>query len=92
MNNYNIENLWLFDENRLLILRTLYLCETESNLCGCDLTEKLQIKKNLLSYHIKVLRENDIIEEIKCGRKKEYVICDNKIELVSQVLNIVNLI
>ena len=92
MNNKKIKNLWLFDENRLLILRKLYLCDQDSKLCGCDLTKELNIRKNLLSYHIRVLRENGIIEEVKCGRKKEYVICDDQIELVSQVLSIVNLI
>ncbi len=91
MNN-KLENLWLFDENRLLILRELYVCDMSENLCGCDLTQVLNIKKNLLSYHIKVLRDNGIIEEVKCGRRKEYVICKDKIELVSQALSIVNLI
>jgi len=85
-----IKNLWLFNENKLRILAALYFCQ--DNVCGCDLIEKLNIPKNLLSYHIKILREEKIIEEVKCGVRKNYSICRDKQQFIKHVLQTVELI
>ncbi|MBN1968677.1 MAG: winged helix-turn-helix transcriptional regulator [Candidatus Delongbacteria bacterium] len=85
-----IKNLWLFNDKKLRILHTLYKCQND--VCGCDLIDKLDIPKNLLSYHMKMLRENKIIEEVKCGVRKNYSICKDKQSFVKNVLQTVELI
>jgi len=84
------ELIFLFNENKLRILSELYVCESTN--CGCDLVEKLGISKDLLSYHIRTLRERGYIEEIRCGRRKNYVISQTKLSLVSDVLRLTHLI
>lgn len=82
--------LWLFNENKLLILKSLYKCK--NNVCGCDLVDTLDIPKNLLSYHMKILREKGFIIEVKCGNKKNYTINPKEEKLVKKALEIVELI
>lgn len=84
------ELIFLFNENKLRILKELYLCESAN--CGCDLVEKLGISKDLLSYHIRTLRERGYIEEVKCGRRKNYVIGQEKLGLVGDILRLTHLI
>lgn len=86
----NIKNLWIFDKNKLLILKALYKCK--DSVCGCDFREKLKIKKNLLSYHIKILKENGFVKEVKCGRKKEYSLVKEKEAKVKEILKCVEII
>ncbi|MBD3362825.1 ArsR family transcriptional regulator [Candidatus Dojkabacteria bacterium] len=86
-----VKNLWLFEKNRLLILHALYKC-LENGQCGCELIEKLEIPKNLLSYHVKKLREEGFIDEVKCGKKKEYTLSARKRDFVEKILKIVELI
>jgi predicted cupin superfamily sugar epimerase len=45
--------IYFFDENKLLILLSLYKCP--NRLCGCDLISRLGLAKNLISYHLKIL-------------------------------------
>lgn len=80
------KNLWLFDKNKLSILYVLLNCKEEENFCGCDLVEKLDIPKNLLSYHIKQLREAGLIGEKKCGRNKNYFIEDKSRIFIEEIL------
>ena len=42
--------------------------------CNCHLQEVLDIAPNLLSYHLKVLREAGLIEGTKRGRWVDYAI------------------
>lgn len=86
-----INNLWLFDRNKILILDALYNCEVNNSICGCDLAEMLEIPKNLLSYHIKLLREKGFICEEKCGQKKNYKIVQEKKPEVVKILQAVAL-
>jgi ArsR family transcriptional regulator len=88
----NIKNLEIFDKNRIMILHTLYTCEKKEQICGCDIVEKLDIPKNLLSYHIKVLREAGLIEEEKCGKRKIYQIPEDKHKTIKKALEVVKLI
>lgn len=80
----------LFSEPKLLILHALYTCESAP--CGCDLVERLELSKTLLSYHLQGLRELGVVEETPCGRQKQYRLSDAKRELVAQVLRITNVI
>ncbi len=81
-----MHNLWLFKEKRLVILRELLRCDSSR---GCDLGRRLKVEKNLLSYHLAVLREKGIIEEAKEGREKHYRIKRTKMPLVRSVLKVV---
>lgn len=40
--------------------------------CVCDLSTKLGMAPNLLSYHLRVLREAGIVEGSRRGRRVEY--------------------
>ena len=80
----------LFNESKLLILKELFLCEEE--ICGCNLVAKLDLPKNLVSYHIKMLREMGIVEEQKCGKSKHYRIVRNELERIEKILKITEVI
>lgn len=76
----------LLDTNRLLILAAIYSCQDE--ICNCDLTKKLAIRKNLISYHTRFLRQAGFIEEFKCGRKISYQITQKEYEKVREILEV----
>jgi DNA-binding transcriptional ArsR family regulator len=80
----------VFNENKLLILKNLYGCD--DFLCGCDLVDKLKIPKNLLSYHIKQLKDLGYIEETRCGKNKQYRISAYKENNIRKILEITELI
>lgn len=86
----NIKNLWIFDKNKLLILKVLFECNDK--VCGCNLREEINIKKNLLSYHIKILKQKNFVNEVKCGREKKYSLIKNKEKKVEDILKCVELI
>jgi len=83
-------NLGIFNENKIIILHTLFQCS--DYLCGCDLIARIEIPKNLLSYHIKSLRELGLIEETRCGQKKQYRITEDQREKVKSILTILEVI
>jgi ArsR family transcriptional regulator len=56
------------DPYRLKILRVLAARTT----CVCDLQAQLPIASNLLSYHLKVLREAGLIVGVRRGRWIDY--------------------
>lgn len=72
----------VFNENRIRIMLELFDCREV--LCGCDLVKKIKIPKNLLSYHIGFLKESNLIEEKKCGQKKNYQLSSKGIIFVEQ--------
>ena len=80
----------LLDESKLFILREIYNCADP--LCGCDLVDRMDVSKNLLSYHIRLLREAGYLEETRCGRKKNYRIAPERRAKVAQILTTVELI
>lgn len=82
--------IFVFNEQKLLILKSIYECKDD--ICGCGLIEKTGLTKDLLSYHIKSLRERGFIEEVKCGVKKNYQISPAKIESVVEILKTAKLI
>jgi DNA-binding transcriptional ArsR family regulator len=82
------KNLWLFDKQKLLILKNLESCK--NSYAGCDLIEILNIKKSLLSYHLKILENQGLIKSKKIGRKKFYRLNPAKKKFIKQVLQVVN--
>jgi len=82
------KNLWLFDKQKLLILKNLESCK--NSYAGCDLVEILNIKKSLLSYHLKILEDRGLIRSKKAGRKKLYQLNPTQRKFVKQVLEVVN--
>lgn len=59
----------LSDPIRLRILDSL----TDDRRCVCEIQERLpDIAPNLLSYHLRVLREADLVESTRRGRWVEY--------------------
>ncbi len=90
MSNSDNNILSLCNKTKLLILKAIYLCN--DNICGCDLVERLDIPKNLISYHIKTLRKAGFITEVKCGKNKRYEISKNKFNKVKELLKVLELI
>jgi ArsR family transcriptional regulator len=56
------------DPTRLKILELL----TNGPRCVCEVQPELGIAANLLSHHLKILREADLITSVKIGRRIEY--------------------
>lgn len=58
------------DPSRYALLSAL----TEGTTCVCKLGERVPIPANLLSYHLKVLREAGLITAAKRGRWVDYTL------------------
>ena len=58
----------LADQARLAVLHELQ----QGTRCVCDLAPKLAMAPNLLSYHLRVLREAGLVEGFRTGRRVEY--------------------
>jgi ArsR family transcriptional regulator len=58
----------LGDTVRIDVLHRLHAGTT----CVCELAPALQIAPNLLSYHLRILREAGLVEGIRRGRRVEY--------------------
>ena len=82
-----MDNLWLFDRHRIAILQVLAGCREA---CGCDLKEKLHIKKTLFSYHVALLKKNGFVTEQKCGREKQYAIHPAQTAYVKKILSVIH--
>lgn len=85
------QNLRVFDENKLMILKLLYKC-SDNDICGCDLMANLNLSKNLVSYHMKVLLQLDYVQEVRCGRKKVYKINELLRQKIRKILEVTELI
>jgi DNA-binding transcriptional ArsR family regulator len=81
-----MKNLWLFNKNRLEILRILAGCQSAG---GCDLRRALSMDKNLLSYHLNVLKKKGFVEDNKQGREKLFRLKKDKVSYVKKVFSIV---
>nr|MDJ0954789.1 metalloregulator ArsR/SmtB family transcription factor [Acidimicrobiia bacterium] len=60
----------LGDPIRLRILDEVGGCER----CVCDLQEALDIAPNLLSYHLRILREAGLVVGARRGRWVDYIL------------------
>lgn len=72
----------LADPYRLEILELL----SPEIRCSCHLQDQLEIAPNLLSYHLKVLREAGLIEGTKRGRWIDYALTAQAAEVISAAL------
>jgi ArsR family transcriptional regulator, arsenate/arsenite/antimonite-responsive transcriptional repressor len=66
----------LADPTRLQILDVL----ARGSHCVCDLRDEVQIAANLLSYHLKVLREAGLVSAARRGRWIDYSIDEEALE------------
>jgi ArsR family transcriptional regulator len=69
--------------NRLKILCHL----KNGELCVCELIELLDIPQNLLSHHLKRLREFGLLESRKDGQKIYYKIAEEKLSHNLELIN-----
>lgn len=69
----------LADPYRLEILEIL----SPEIRCNCHLQDQLDIAPNLLSYHLKVLREAGLIEGTKRGRWVDYALTEEAPDVVA---------
>jgi ArsR family transcriptional regulator len=72
----------LGDPTRLQILDELGGCKR----CVCDLQEKMDIAPNLLSYHLRVLREAGLVEATRRGRWIDYALAPSVAGLIAAAL------
>ena len=64
------------DPIRWAVLR--HLADGQS--CVCDLQERIPIASNLLSYHLKVLREAGLVATSRRGRWIDYSLADDALD------------
>jgi ArsR family transcriptional regulator len=69
----------LADPSRLRILAVL----ADAGRCVCDIRTVVPIAANLLSYHLRVLREVGLIEGSRRGRWIDYRLRDNAAEVIA---------
>ncbi|MDZ7836325.1 MAG: metalloregulator ArsR/SmtB family transcription factor [Alkalibacterium sp.] len=60
----------LSDETRLKILQLL----TDGELCACDIIEEFNITQPTLSYHMKILREKNLVTTRREGNRILYAL------------------
>ncbi len=70
------------DPNRLALLRVL----AGGTTCVCRLQEQIPIAPNLLSYHLKVLREAGLISAARRGRWIDYSLNDSALRRLHAAL------
>ena len=74
------------EENRLKILYML----KDGEKCVCEIWQCLDLPQNLVSHHLKVLKEHGLIQSRKEGQKIYYVIAKEKImHRISALMHIV---
>jgi ArsR family transcriptional regulator, arsenate/arsenite/antimonite-responsive transcriptional repressor len=72
------------DGNRLKILCILRFGEK----CVCDIWKFLDLPQNLISHHLKVLKDFGLVEDRKDGLRVYYSINNNKMLKYNSLLNI----
>ena len=70
------------DPIRLAVLRAL----TAGTTCVCELQARVPIAANLLSYHLKVLREAGLISGARRGRWIDYTLVDGALDRLHAAL------
>jgi ArsR family transcriptional regulator len=72
----------LSDPTRLSILRRLRLGER----CVCDLTDALDAAQSRLSFHLKVLKDAELVIDRRDGRWMYYTLNGDRLEEIAQLL------
>lgn len=70
------------DPIRLRILDDIAGCTQ----CVCDIQEKLDIAPNLLSYHLRILREAGLVTATRRGRWMDYTMAEDAAALIAGAL------
>jgi ArsR family transcriptional regulator len=70
------------DPVRLAVLETL----TAGTTCVCELQTQVPIAANLLSYHLKVLREAGLISAARRGRWMDYTLVNGALDRLHAAL------
>lgn len=65
----------LADENRLKIIA----CLASGEKCVCQLTDSIDIPQNLMSHHLKVLKDNGLVADERRGRWVYYSLKDKRL-------------
>jgi ArsR family transcriptional regulator len=71
------------DENRLKIVRTL----SRGSICVCDIEKELKLPQNLVSHHLSVLKEANLVENCRCGKNNYYSLNKKSINKLVKELN-----
>lgn len=58
----------------------------QAGACVCDLQEQVPIAANLLSYHLKVLREAGLVTTSRRGRWVDYALAEDALERLQAAL------
>lgn len=75
----------LADENRLRIIA----CLSTGEKCVCQLTEAIDIPQNLMSHHLKTLRENGLVKDDRRGRWVYYSL---NVDGLKELLNLTRVV
>lgn len=62
-------------------LRVLYLCKDEA-ISVSDLVEHLELSQSLISHHLKQLRDTNLIQATRCGKKMLYQVQDKRVHCI----------
>jgi len=73
----------LGDPARLAILAAL----SGGTKCVCELVPQLGIAQNLLSYHLRILREAGLVSGARRGRRIEYTVRPDRLRELGQELS-----
>lgn len=74
------------DKNRLRILCILQE-QQKKNICVCDIWQYLDLPQNLVSHHLKVLKDFGLVKSKKVGTSVIYSLNIKNIELYKDLLN-----
>ena len=77
----------LLEYNRIQILRLLL----EDDTCVCQMVEKLDLKHNLVSHHLKTLLDLSYITNRKNGQHRIYHLKNSKRDTVESLFKILNI-
>lgn len=77
----------LLEYNRIQILRLLL----EDDTCVCQMVEKLDLKHNLVSHHLKTLLDLSYITNRKNGQHRIYHLENSKRDTVESLFKILNI-
>ncbi len=72
----------LGDPIRLRILAVL----VDGRLCVCELLEQIGVAPNLLSYHLRVLREAGLVEASRRGRWVDYRLAEASLDALRSAI------
>jgi len=72
--------------NRVEILNIL--CKKDT--CVCKMVEKLNLKNNLVSHHLKVLSDMGYLKQMKQGQHIVYGVTESKRDEINRVLLLIN--